>query len=264
MARETSESTVLRQWERLETYRERYRIDDRLEAVLSLQRSMNRRRLRAAALTRRLDELLAQLRDVRSEIRAIDAEIEGSAMTGALLIEQLIDEIRTDMGEAWSPSAVRGFRVWRISDGRVLGNQVHWPTPRLTSTCLREVPGDDIPHAAWRCGPPACGIYAVKTLDMFPGDVAGCLMDRSIVGVVALSGKVVEHESGYRGQHGTVVALSARQGTNRLLSDDREEIEAIFDDPVTAIARLGVPTAPDPRDVRRFLESNRAKEKPWI
>lgn len=40
------------------------------------------------------------------------------------------------MGEAWSPTAVRGFRVWRIQDNQVMGNQIHWAAPTLVRECL--------------------------------------------------------------------------------------------------------------------------------
>ena len=39
-------------WRRLETYRQRYQIEDRLGSIQSLERSVARRQLRLAALNR--------------------------------------------------------------------------------------------------------------------------------------------------------------------------------------------------------------------
>ncbi len=260
----TSKVNVAReQWDRLGRYRQRYEIEDRLDPVISLQRSIERRKGRLAALIRRRDELESEISNVEAELRAVSQEIEGSAAAGALLISEILDRVLEEQGETWSPTAVRGFRVWRIVDDRVLGSQVHWPAPTLTSTCLREIPGEDLPHATSRCGPPACGIYAVKELDLFPADVAGGLIDRSVVGVVGLRGKVVEHTGGYRGQHAEVVALAARFGTRRLLTVEKGVIEALFTDPVTTITTLGSEGPPDPEGTRSFLEACRDEELRW-
>lgn len=251
------------QWERLETYRQRYSIDDRLEQVLSLERSINRRRARADALIRRRADLRKQLAEVRHELRAVDAEIGGSRAAGALLIEEIIDGVRIEMGEAWSPTAVKGFRVWSIKGNRIMGNQVDWPTPSLQSRCLRDIPGDDLPHSVARCGPPACGIYAVKDLDMFAPGVAGGVIHNSVVGIVAMHGKVVEHEEGYRSQRATAIAVSANDGEHRLLSTNPATIEELFSDPAGALAGAKPLGPTDQNPTRDFLESAYQKEDKW-
>ena len=252
------------QWERLETYRQRYPMDDRIAQVLSLEKSMSRRRARAAALTRRLDDLQTQLAEVRSELRAVDAEIEGSRSTGALLIEEIIEEVRTEMGEAWSPTPVMGFRVWSIKDNRVMGNQIHWPTPTLESRCLREIPGEDLPHPVSRCGPPACGIYAVKDLGSFAPGVARGVIHHSVVGIVAMCGKVVEHEAGYRAQKATAIAISANDGEHRLMTTDPGAIEDLFSDPARTLAGAESSGPAEDNPTREFLESTYMKEEEWI
>ena len=174
------------QWKRLDVYRQRYRIDDRLTQLTSLEQSMRRRRVRSAALTRRLEDLEKMVTEVHDELSAISAEIEGTRRAGALLIEEVLDQVQAEMGEAWSPGPIHGYRVWRIEDNAIMGNQVHWESPTLESRCLREIPGDDLPHAIDRCGPPACGIYAVKDLGMFPPEVAKGAIHHSVVGVVVM------------------------------------------------------------------------------
>ena len=251
------------QWERLETYRQRYPIDDRLGQVLSLEKSINRRKARAAALIRRNADLQKELATVQRELRAVDAEIVGSRDAGALLIEEIVDAVRIEMGEAWSPTPVKGFRVWSIKDNTIMGNQVDWPTPTLESRCLREIPGEDLPHSVARCGPPACGIYAVKDLDKFAPGVAGGVIHHSVVGIVAMHGKVVEHEEGYRSQKATAIAVSANDGEHRLITTDPATIEELFSDPAGALAgsdALG-PTEQNP--TRDFLVSAYQKEDKW-
>lgn len=251
------------QWDRLDTYRQRYRIDDRLAPLDSLEKSLNRRRLRAAALKRRLEELEILLVEVRGELRAVQSEIEGSRRTGALLIEEILDRVQIEMGEAWSPRPVMGYRVWRIEDNRVLGNQVHWASPTMVSACLRGNPGDDLPHSVDRCGPPACGIYAVKDLDMFPASLAGGAIHNSVVGVVAMFGKVVEHEEGYRSQRATAVAVSANDGRHQLMTTDPDLIEDLFDDPAAALGEAEPLATPGENPTRPFLETALTEEEQW-
>jgi len=251
------------QWERLATYRQRYRIDDLVGPISSLEKSLARRRMRSAALVRRLDQLEEMITEVRDELDVINAEIEGSRATGALLIEEILDQVQREMGEAWSPTPVRGYRVWRIEDNRVMGNQVHWASPTLESRCLRDNPGEDLPHPVDRCGPPACGIYTVKGLDLFPPGIAAGAIHNSIVGIVAMYGKVVEHEVGYRTQKATAVAVSANDGRHQLITTDPTEIEALFSDPSRALSGAGPLKHCDENPTRVFLEAVRAKEDQW-
>ncbi len=246
------------QWKRLQIYRQRYQIDDRLGALVDLEKSLNRRRVRSAALSRRLSELQEMVDEVRAELAAIEAEISGSRDTGALLIEEIIEEVRREMGEAWSPTPVKGFRAWRLEGNKVMGAQVHWPSPTLIGQCLRDIPGEDVPHPVSRCGPPACGIYAVKNLDMFGQAIK---IDHSVIGVVAMTGKVVEHEHGYRAGAATAIAVVASDGRRRLATTDPEIIEALFEDPNATLAGAG---GRHELDTVGFLEPIYATEEPWI
>ncbi|HEU4319006.1 MAG TPA: hypothetical protein VFS66_02890 [Acidimicrobiia bacterium] len=251
------------QWLRLATYRQRYQIEDRLGTIHSLEKSLARRQSRRSALSRRIAELEQALDEALREMKAVDAEIAGGRVAGALLIAQVLDQVIEEMGEAWSPAPVRGFRVWRIADNKVKGNQVHWPTRTLSSVCLRQLPGEDLPHPMSRCGPPACGIYAVKDLDKFPRDVGDGMMDRSMLGVVGLTGKVIEHSDGYRGQHGTVMAMSVNHWNRWLMTCDARLIEEFFNNPRDVMFDAGDKTKPDPTEVRPFLEAKRDEERSW-
>ena len=251
------------QWRRLDVYRQRYRIDDRLEPLTALEQSMRRRRVRSAALSRRLEDLEEMVAEVRNELDAIASEIDGTRRAGALLIEEVLDQVQAEMGEAWSPRPVHGYRVWRIEGNAIMGNQVHWESPTLESKCLREIPGDDLPHAIDRCGPPACGIYAVKDLAMFPSAVARGAIHHSVVGVVAMSGKVVEHEAGYRSQRATAVAVSVNDGRGRLMTDEPDVIESLFADPHESMALARRVGNDEESLTTEFLASIRERQEQW-
>jgi len=242
-------------------YRQRYSIEDRLAPIHSLEQSIDRRSMRAAALSRIITQLESELGKARTELHAVQSEIEGSRAAGALLIEEILQQVRIERGEAWSPAPVHGYRVWRIDDDRIMGNQVHWAEPELGATCLREIPGDDVPHPVERCGPPACGIYAVKDLAMFPREVSGGQINRSVVGVVAMHGKVIEHQLGYRAARARVMAVCATIDGKTLLSRDVERIRALFAGPSRALA--GVATGPQGDEAREYLRAAMEKEEKW-
>lgn len=254
---------VAEQWELLDIYRDRYPIEHLLGEVDSLKRSIERRRLKRGSIRRRVEELEKMLADARTELDAVMAEIQGSLSVGSLLIDEILDKVREDNAERWSPTPIRGFRVWRVQPEAVWGSQVAWHQPILTSKCLRSVPGEDVPHSVTRCGPPACGIYAVKSLEMFPPDVASCQFRDMAVGVVALTGKVIEHDLGYRAARAKAVAVAVHFEGKRLAIRRENELRALFRNPAETVARLKAKSDSSPEETRAFLEQVQ-KEDPWI
>jgi|FLYL01.1.fsa_nt_gi hypothetical protein len=94
--------------------------------------------------------------------------------------------------EFWSPEPPVGWRGWMWRDGTLHGVRVPWPRPILEAECnlgCRPVPG-------WLCG---CGIYATK--DRWNA------WRTPIIGKVALSGRVIEHEEGYRAARAEILEL---------------------------------------------------------
>jgi hypothetical protein len=250
-------------WHQLEVYKERYPIDHLLEGIQSLERSIERRRSRLAATQRRVDELERQMRSARDELRGIEAEIAGSRAAGALLIDDILERVKRDNSEGWSPTPVRGFRVWSIRDNAIFGSQTRWHGPTLSGRCLRQVPGEDIPHSMARCGPPACGIYAVKDLDMFPSDVATSQINHTVVGVVAMTGKVVEHQLGYRAQRATTLVAVAFDDRRRVFVERSRDLDELFTDPDATITRLTNHSDPSPTQARKLLESALPESEQW-
>jgi hypothetical protein len=100
--------------------------------------------------------------------------------------------------EYWSPDLIEAWRVWTWN-GRVLkGSFEHdWPTHRMRADCVvcAEPPGWDCP----------CGIYAIKDRGLLPLPRRGCV----IIGKVMLSGRVVEHEDGYRASQARITEVWA-------------------------------------------------------
>lgn len=252
---------VAEAWRQLEVYADRYPIDDRLESLRSLKQTMQRRRDKGAALQRRLAQLEEMADEVRDQIRAVYDEVAGSEKTGALLISEILEQVRIEMGEAWSPTPVRGFRAWRIIRGRVYGAKMAWNRPLMEAKCLQMIDGEDLPHSDSRCGQPPCGVYALKDLDKLYSDVIGDGDQDIVIGVVDLTGKVIEHDLGYRAQHAEVTALVANCGGRQLVSTDPDEIALLFAEPERTVAQLG---STNEIDTAGFLGAQLEKETAWI
>lgn len=222
-------------WAVLEKYRERYNLDGEIPGLVSLKKSIDRRRQRRAALNRRLGDLTRQVAEAESQLRAVNSEIHGAQQAGALLLRDVLDKVRREKGEGWSPAPVLGFRAWHLYKGLLYGAKLMWQTPEMEAECLHHVAGEDLPHSVGRCGPPPCGVYAVKDLDVLHRELG--TDSGSILGVVAMTGKVIEHELGYRAAKSTVVAITGRVGGHRFATDQPDEIADLFANPVGAAAR---------------------------
>lgn len=251
-------------WQQLEVYRQRYDIEDRLGAIESLERSIHRRQARLDAARRHVDQLEAMLGESRRDLDAIRREIAESRRVGAHLIDEIIEQVRVDEGEGWTPWPVRGFRVWSIEEEGLVGAKMRWPTPRMCAVCLKGAPGDDIPHTASACGTPPCGIYAAKGLDFFDRLGSTPWLDSvGVTGVVAMAGKVVEHDDGYRCARATVEAVSVQLRDAALLTDNASLVEAVFADPVATVERHGERGWLEPSVVTAFLTRAKQKEETW-
>jgi hypothetical protein len=134
-----------------------------------------------------------------------------------------------------------GFRHWHVVGDRLYSvgahplddvrcpsasgivGRVEWPIDHLSA-----LPCADGPAPALNC---SCGIYATRTL-RDPGSAwrSGPQYARHVIGAVALWGRVVEHESGYRAQHARPVALLEGFGV--------ETVAGAYDVPVLSADEL--------------------------
>jgi hypothetical protein len=160
-------------------------------------------------------------------------------------------------GAHWSPDPVAGYRYWRIDvDGLHGVRGARWNSPRLDAVCRWGAPGE-VPHAAGECGPPPCGIYAAKdpqdvisgySRDAAWGMLVGegvRLLEPGVYGAVALSGRVVEHERGYRGARAEVLGVVAAGGRRMAVIDDPAALRELFRDPHPNPDRLASRHLPD-------------------
>ena len=142
-----------------------------------------------------------------------------------------------------------GYRTWQVIDNELHGARMPWSIPQQTARCLhRRTSNRQVPHDAGDCGSPPCGIYAFKDIRRVRALIEPWFEQGSLtvaVGVVALSGRVIEHDSGYRAEHAEVAALSVisgtKQGASSIWVESPIDLTEIFVSP------------------RRFLGVNRAK-----
>ena len=135
------------------------------------------------------------------------------------------------MSDLWTgeetlvPAALRGFRSWRVRDGKLLSTGVahEWDRPEVSARCLRDaVSGGydpDCPcdlclhntHAApvKDCG---CGIYG------WYDPVDSRLVRSDVFGVVEVTGRAVMASHGFRAERARIVALAIEPPTSHYYS----------------------------------------------
>ena len=182
-------------------------------------------RERLEASREMLEALELQIGVLRREVEALDQTLFPEA----------------EIEQAWSPRPVLGYRVWQARQGQFQGARRTWATPALRAECVLVSEGGDggIPHTDGRCGRfgrGGCGIYALKD----PGRLAAGarpwirLADGTVFGLVALTGKVVEHEAGYRAAQAQVVAAAVLSVGKLSWGANQAWIEDLFARPASA------------------------------
>lgn len=232
--------------------RRRYGVLEQHPRLLRLEKATDRRSFRVKHLREQIEELAGELRWLESEMESFDKGRE-------LLLVELIDELRTRFGETWSPLPVLGYRYWFVREGAFLGFRQRWSEPTLEARCLTTLCDQEVPHTDGRCGPPPCGIYAIKDVGrvLEPIVQERVAEDGVAVGLVGLSGKVVEHRLGYRAARAEVLALAVRQSGRELLcAHDRARMRELFGDPDATtrwLATAGEPQTLISISLLRFL-----------
>ncbi len=185
----------------------------------------------------KVDQLRSQVTALLDEVSHIEAEIAGCRKGYEALLADTVERIKRDQSEGWSPFPVIGFRLWGWRDGLLHGAWQPWKTTSKTATCGR---GDtEVPHSDGRCGRLGCGIYATKDLAMLLREHTGPNDHGYLAGMVELTGKVVEHENGYRAARAEVVA-GVLVGADRILAtSDPAELDELFRRPADAMERWG-------------------------
>jgi len=205
-------------------YEDRYGTMSAMVDVAKANSAMAARQRRLEKLREEEEKLQTQIESMISEVKRIEKWLE-------FCLEDAIAQVKREHAEGWSPRPVLGYRLWGVSDEELHGVKLAWTSRNLTATCLTTRDSGEIPHSDGRCGRLGCGVYAAKTVDPLYKEFNVWGMTNVALGLVALSGKVVEHDDGYRAAEATVVALGATLDGHLLLSTDPEEIDGVFRDP---------------------------------
>lgn len=165
----------------------------------------------------------------------------------------------------WSPAPIFGFRFWRVQiDGLYGSTGVRWERPSLEAECrsprgLRFVTAGGLERERFGAGEPVphldctCGIYAVPSvvalLDHAVRPVApgARLPETGAFGIVAMTGRVVEHERGWRAGRAEATALLVLTRRWYLLTAGVAALEEIFAEPVAGLANAERRPLPDDR-----------------
>lgn len=236
----------------LERLRQRYGIET--DPSVPLSGSIGRRRHRLEEIRRRIDEL-------SEEASTIERELIGYRAGLVAHLTDLVERLRADHREAWSPTPVMGYRMWALLYDRIEGVRTVWPTSRLRATCAAGYADVEVPHTDGRCGRLGCGVYAAKrpepVLDSFRPESG----HRYMAGRVAMTGKVVEHDTGYRAEIAEAVAVVAAGRQGVLATRDPCVIAALFQNPARTMDDHELqPHWTDHMTIEYLTET---REEPW-
>jgi hypothetical protein len=239
--------------ERLDVLRERYgSVGEDLRPLESLEQHIARRNSRIEILQQRIVE-------ARAEIGRLSRERVGYLAGIEALLDDLIPKIEQRYGEGWTPAAIPGYRMWNVVDGQVVGAVTPWTDRSKSAVCLNGVSGVDLPHSNGRCGPPACGVYATKQPEYVFARMQR--MRNWAIGLVGLTGKVVEHTHGFRAHTATIEALCLVVNGRRLHLDDHILIEAALLDPTGVVAASGEPAGSEAAEAAAAAKYLRDRER---
>ena len=248
---------LTREWERM---RLRYGITDSPQALERLLLGLRRRNARLRHLRDRHAE-------IQAELSVLETEMQGMEKAVRLLLNDAIERARSERGYSWSPSAVLGFRVWLIRDKGLHGYRVQWKHRSLRARCGISGTETGVPHTGDECGRPPCGIYAAKDVTEVMTEHARVDIRRLAVGLVGMTGKVVEHERGYRGEEATALALAFLRGPSLHVTDDPAEIELLFQGvglPETELTTHQPARARVTAQLTEYLNEEKTRKGQWI
>lgn len=232
--------------------------EDRFRMLIS-QRST-----RLASLHYQMEHARDEADRLEGEANTLMSEIAGYEKGLRALLGGVLEQADEWAVPHWSPVPILGYRMWVRREGRLHGARVPWDGPTLEARCLggshpvRTAVG--VPHTGGECGEPPCGIYAMSSFD---GMLAGLAVPGRVLGLVGLSGKVVEHEHGFRGGAARVVAVAVSLDGTLSLGGDSTWVDDLFrgvhpDAAAGSAATVGLRPFPD-GVVRGFFQSERAR-----
>jgi hypothetical protein len=186
---------------------------------------------RRAILERLLGQRQAEAQAMRRRLAAVCRQVEELEATAAEWAARA-----PGTGQSfWTPAPVPAYRAWHLGPQGARGAVQVWPGPRLEAACVR---GPGVPHDA----PCRCGIYGLKAaagLRVRPVQPWGL-----VYGLVALSGRVVEHAAGYRGRRAEARAVAVLWDGKMVCRSDPDWIARLFTPGVGAALAAAAPGVP--------------------
>lgn len=238
-------------------YQERYGLLPGMDAIMGTEGAIATRR-------RRLERLQREAGEIQAAIAATEVELARLDEWVVFCLVESIERAQREHAEGWSPRPVLGFRIWRVADEALYGVRLPWTQPGMTATCLKGKGDTEIPHSDGRCGRLGCGVYVAKEIDPLLVGFGVAELGDVALGLVALRGKVVEHEHGYRGATAEVIAIAATRGARCRFTADPAEIARVFAEP--ASIKSGQP-CPDRAqlldDISSYIAEQARKAAQW-
>ncbi len=241
----------------LRRYQDRYGDLEGMVDLAKANSAMATRQRRYDQLAEEFERIQGKMESLRSEVRRIERWVE-------FCLEDVISRAREAHTEGWSPTPVLGYRLWGVGGDALYGVKMPWSSRRLTATCLSRAGDREIPHSDGRCGRLGCGVYAAKSVAPLYTEFDVSAIGDVALGLVALTGKVVEHDEGYRGAEATVVAIGASLSKHLLLTSDPDRIDGVFADPTTIRKERTVHTETERLlEMETFVEREAGRARPW-
>lgn len=217
-----------------------------------------------ASRQRRLAKLAEEAARIEAEMHSMSSEVQRIERWVEFCLEDVIERAKRDHAEGWSPAPVLGYRLWGVGNEFLYGVKIPWESRTLEATCLAHRGSDEIPHTDGRCGRLGCGVYAAKTVAPLYTEFDVSAIGDLAIGLVALTGKVVEHVDGYRGAAATVVALGVSVRRHLLLTSDPMKIDGVFADPSVVICAPEVRTQERRlQEMEAFVTNEARRARPW-
>ena len=107
-----------------------------MEPVRRLQGALARREAIRAEALRHLAVLERELATTRSQLDTVETEIQGTRTFAAFLIGDILDRVRSEHGEAWTPFPISGYRIWRIEKTSCMAHKCHGRHPHMSQGVL--------------------------------------------------------------------------------------------------------------------------------
>ena len=222
------------------------------------------------------DFLSRAIQDVETELRSVEKQLvdelqacvavasSHQAMNAAIVRRNAVEQGKTlpAHDEAmWSPTPVLAYRVWGLRSDGFYGAWKRWAESTSRARCKS---GVGAPLTDGGCSDVAfgCGIYAAKDAGQLLRSVGVTLNQDFAAGLVALEGKVIEHERGYRAETARVLSLVIVHDGVMTIVDGEAEVQEAFTDPWERGAETGFqPAVNDDGCMRRTITSELKKRE---